>query len=134
MRARIQQEFALLQQHYSGVEHKEHAGEDWFKLARYPFPTGWQIGETSIETASIIFKIGAAYPGGEPYAFLAPMGLNFKGSPPINTTAAPAAPFEGLWLQFSWAPDGWSPADDVNKGSNLLIWARSFMHRLKEGA
>ena len=135
MRPRIAEELALLQECYPDVEHKEHAGEDWFKLPRYLLPPGWRIGGEPIEMASVVFKVGAAYPMGEPYGFLAPAGINYKGSPPGNPGSSVAPPFEGSWQHFSWAPDGcWVPTADVRKGSNLLVWARSFMQRLKEGA
>ena len=134
MRARIEQELSLLRRHYPEIEHKEHAGEDWFRIPRYPFPPGWRINETAITEAPVVFKIVATYPTGEPYGFAAPAGINFKGQPPSNPGSAVASPFEGSWQHFSWAPDGWAPTSDVRKGSNLLVWARSFGHRLKEGA
>ena len=134
MRARIEQELSLLRRHYPEIEHKEHAGEDWFRISRYPFPSDWRINETSITEAPIVFKIVATYPTGEPYGFAAPAGINFKGQPPSNPGSAVAPPFEGSWQHFSWAPDGWAPTSDVRKGSNLLVWVSSFGHRLKEGA
>lgn len=134
MRPRIAEELALLRERHEGVDHKEQAGEDWFKIPRYPFPPGWRIGNEPIEHAPIVFKIGAAYPTGEPYGFLAPAGINYKGSPPGNPGSSVAPPFEGSWQHFSWAPDGWAPTTEVRKGSNLLAWVRSFTHRLKEGA
>lgn len=135
VRTRIQQELELLRQHYLDVEHKEHGGEDWFRLPCYPFPSGWHIGAAPIETAPIVFKIGAAYPSGEPYGFAAPAGVNFNGNSPDNPGSPIAPPFDGPWQHFSWAPDGcWTPTSDVRKGSSLLVWVRSFAQRLKEGA
>lgn len=133
MRTRIKDELALLRKQYPEIEHKEHAGEDWFRIPRYHFPPGWRIGEDSINTTSISFKVSAAYPGSEPYAFLTPEDINFKGSQPNNTSAPVTTPFEGTWRQFSWAPDGWVPASEVRNGQNLLIWVRSFAKRLKDG-
>ena len=134
MRARIEQELALLRQHYPDIEHKEHGGEDWFRLPRYPFPAGWRINDAAISETSIVFKIVAAYPTGEPYGFGASAGINFNGTPPNNTGSAVASPFEGAWQHFSWAPDGWTPTSEVRKGSNLVSWVRSFAERLGEGA
>lgn len=134
MRARIEQEFALLRQYYPEIEHKEHAGEDWFRLPCYPFPPGWRIGSKEITETPVVFKIVAAYPTGEPYGFAAPAGINFKGKPPQNTGSVVNYPFDGEWQHFSWAPDDWAPTGDPKKGSNLLTWVRSFAHRLKEGA
>ena len=133
MRIRIEQELALLRQHFPEIEHKEHAGEDWFRLPNYPFPPGWCIGLDAITKAPIAFKIVAAYPIGEPYGFAAPAGINFSGKTPENTGSQLRYPFDGEWQHFSWAPDGWAPTGDPKKGSNLLIWVRSFAHRLGEG-
>lgn len=133
MRARIEQELALLQKFYPDIEHRERDGEDWFRLPRYPFPPGWQIGSEPVEAEAIVFKIVAAYPTGEPYAFAARAGITFKGAPPNNASSGVATPFEGSWQQFSWAPDGWTPTADPAVGSNLLAWVRSFAERLKGG-
>jgi len=135
MRARIEQELALLREHYPDVEHKELDGEDWFRLPRYGFPPGWQVGQTAIEESEIAFQVKADYPGAPPYGFLVPTNLNFKGAAPTNTGAPPKQPpFAGNWLHFSWSVDDWSAKADGRKGSNLLAWSRSFSQRLKEGA
>jgi hypothetical protein len=134
MRARIEQELALLRKYYPDVEHREHGGEDWFRIPLYPFPAGWQIGEVPIEKDQLAFKIVATYPIGEPYGFAAPAGINFKGTPPNNAGSAVSTPFGNSWEQFSWSPDGWAPSSDPATGSNLLAWVRSFTQRLKEGA
>lgn len=134
MRARIEQELALLREYYPDIQHKEHAGDDWFLIPRYPFPAGWRVNKAEITEGQICFRIGAAYPSGEPYGFCGPAGVNFKGQAPQNTGSPVQPPFEGSWQHFSWAPKGWTPTADVRKGSNLLVWARSFVHRLGEGA
>lgn len=134
MRARIEQELTLLRERYPEIEHKEHAGEDWFRLPRYPFPAGWRINGDPVAEAAIVFKIVAAYPSGEPYGFAAPAGINFNGKPPTNAGSPVNYPFEGSWQHFSWAPDGWAPTSDARNGSNLVAWVRSFTRRLEEGA
>jgi hypothetical protein len=135
MRPRIEQEFALLREHYSDVEHQEHGGEDWFRLPTYPFPVGWQLASAPVTSAPVVFRLGIAYPSGEPYGFYTPAGINFSGSAPTNPGSGANPPFTGSWQHFSWAPDGsWAPTADVRRGSNLLTWARSFGQRLREGA
>jgi len=135
MRLRIEQELALLRRHYPDIEHLEHAGEDWFHLPRYAFPSGWRLYLDPIEFAPVAFRVGAGYPTTEPYAFCAPVGINYLGATPGNSGAASAVPFGGTWQQFSWAPDAsWAPTHHVHTGSNLLAWVRSFACRLKEGA
>jgi hypothetical protein len=135
MRPRIEQEIALLQQHYPEIHYLEHAGEDWFRIPRYPFPAGWRIGADAIDSAPIAFRINAGYPTAEPYGFLAPAGINYAGAPPGNPGGAVTVPFPGEWQHFSWAPDAsWAPTHEVRTGSNLLLWVRSFGQRLREGA
>jgi hypothetical protein len=135
MRPRIEQELALLRQYYADIEHLEASGEDWFKIPRYPFPPGWRIGNDPIVTAPVVFKVTAAHPGAEPYAFLTPAGINFNGMSPNSAGPSNTPPFTGSWHQFSWSPDStWAPTNDVHRGSNLLVWVRSFLQRLKEGA
>lgn len=134
MRPRIEKEFELLCRHYPGVEHKEVEGEDWFMLPSYPFPPGWFLNNAPITNAPVVFKVTAAHPGAEPYAFMTPAGVTFKGTAPNNASAAACPAFPGAWIQFSWSPDGtWTPTANIEKGSNLYIWVRSFAKRLAEG-
>jgi len=134
MRPRIEAELALLREQYGTVDHKEVGGEDWFRLPAYPLPPGWCLGSDPVDRVPIVFKVTATYPGTAPYAFLAPAGLNFNGDTPANTSASARAPFEGAWMQFSWAHDGsWVATSDPHSGSNLLAWARSFRQRFQGG-
>lgn len=134
MRPRIQQEFAQLRDAYGDVEHVEQGGEDWFLLPRYGAPHGTRVGEEEVETIPLAFRVKPNYPAGAPYAFLVPRDITLSGSAPRNASAAPSAPFPGAWLQVSWQPVRWEPTNDVRKGSNLLVWCRSFATRLEEGA
>lgn len=134
MRARIEQELALLRRQYPDVQHQEHAGADWFLLPRYPFPPGWCVNNEAIRQAPVCFRIVATYPTGEPYGFCGPAGINFKGKSPGNPGSPVDPPFEGGWQHFSWAPEDWAPTGDALKGSNLVVWVRSFGIRLREGA
>lgn len=135
MRFRIEQELALLAEHFPGVEYKEHAGDDWFRLPAFPVPTGWQIRDKSVETVPIVFKVGPPYPSSDPYGFYTLAGINFQGCVPGNPGSGAQPPFEGDWQHFSWAPDGsWLATAEVRKGSNLLAWARGFAQRFREGA
>lgn len=135
MRRRIEQEFALLREAYGDVEHAEAEGEDWFRLPRYRLSAGWQIGETAVDVVPVVFLIKGDYPGSKPYGFLAPAGLNFKGTVPTNTGGVPKTPpFPGQWMHFSWDAENWAATAEVRKGSNLLAWCRSFAERFKDGA
>ena len=104
-------------------------------MPNYRLPPGWRIHEAAVEAAELSFKGRAAYPTGEPYAFLLPGGINFNGQTPANASPGSGVPFPGDWMQFSWSPEaGWNPAANAEDGSNLLAWIRSFSQRLKEGA
>jgi hypothetical protein len=134
MRARIEQELALLRQHYGAVDHAEAAGDDWFRLPCYRLSQGWRIGEREVAEVPIAFLVTAAHPGTAPYGFLAPANMNFKGAAPANTGSPPKTPpFAGDWMHFSWSVENWMATNDVCKGSNLLAWCRGFAERFKEG-
>lgn len=134
MRPRIAQELALLRRTFGDVEHVELDGNDWFRIAKYLFPTGWTIDGDPVDQAPIVFMANASYPTGEPYGFWTPANLQFGGAVPINTTVTENAAFGGNWTQFSWAPDGtWCTSSILSGGSNLNDWARSFLIRLLEG-
>jgi hypothetical protein len=133
MRPRIEQELVLLHQFLPEVEHLELPNEDWFLLPQYKVPVGWRIGDAAIAESRICFPIGSGYPSAHPYGFLMPLGINFQGTSPGNSGSSSTPPFEGGWHHFSWSPDGWFPHSDVSKGSNLMMWIRSFTNRLKEG-
>lgn len=130
---RIEGEMLLLRQQFPEIEHIHEGGEDWFRIKDYPVPDGWQRGALAVAVVTVIFKITAAYPSGQPYGFLTPADFNFKGTTPNNTSAGVNTPFGTNMLQFSWQPEEWKPAHVLVNGSNLLAWARSFTRRLKEG-
>ena len=134
MRARIEQELALLRRRYAGAEHAAVDGEDWFKLPCYPLPHGWRIGGSAVEAVPTAFLIKGDYPCTAPYGFLTRASLNFNGNAPTNAGAPPKQPpFLGDWMHFSWSVEIWLAVSDIYKGSNLLAWARSFAVRLNEG-
>ena len=135
MRARMKVEFARLREVYGEVEHAEAGGEDWFKIPSYPLPEGWMVSDQSSATVPIVFLVKADYPGGSPYGFLTPVGLNFQGAAPNNTGEAPGpVPFEGDWIFFSWHCEDWPGCNELRQGPDLVSWCRSFKRRLSEGA
>lgn len=133
MRPRIEQELTPLRQVHPDLEHIAKELADWFLLPAFGMPPGWCIGENEITHARLCFSVNAGYPSAQPYGFLLPQGINFRGMKPKDTTASTTPPFPGAWQQFSWQPETWFPTSDVRKGSNLLVWVRSFAVRLKEG-
>jgi hypothetical protein len=134
VRQRISEELSLLRETFGDVDHEEADGNDWFRIARYSFPSGWSQGDEPITEAEVIFNANASYPTGDPYSFWTPPNLKFNAQAPNNATEVETTPFGGKRLQFSWAPDGtWAPGLTVKGGSNLADWARSFTKRLMEG-
>ena len=127
VRERIAQELALLRRYYGGdVEYVE-AG-DWVLLPRYPVPP-----PCSPSPAPISFNLRPGYPGIEPYGFYARADLQFNRQRYNPASAQSNPPFDGQWIFFSWAPEGWVGTADAMTGSNLWGWARSFASRLREG-
>ncbi|MGH7412197.1 MAG: E2/UBC family protein [Candidatus Methylomirabilis sp.] len=130
MQERIEQELALLRQHYPKLEYLP-AGK-WVRIPSYPLPADWNRSATDVA-----FQIPEAYPGTPPYGIYVPAGILFNAARPNNYTepANTQPPFGGTWGIFSWAPeDGqWRPGATVTSGSNLLNWVRGFAHRFREG-
>lgn len=130
MQQRIEQEIALLQGRYAGVEYLPEG--QWVRIPDYPLSPEWSRSVTDVA-----FQIHIAHPGTPPYGIYVPVGLTFKGQRPDNYVepATTQPPFGGTWGIFSWAPaDGeWRPAADPQAGSNLLNWALGFAARFREG-
>lgn len=134
MRARIAEELALARKWYPDIKHVGHAGEDWFLLPQYACPMEWAIDGEPVSQLAIAFRLSASYPQTEPYGFATANGITFRGVVPENAGASLPAPFEGEWRLFSWAPEAWSSTAQIEKGSNLLAWIRSFATRFGQGA
>ena len=127
---RIGAEVALLQRAFPGVEHRE----SWIRIPGVTLPAGWMPGEVDVA-----FQISDAFPGAPPYGIFVPAGLRFNGTVPQNYTepASTQPPFGGVWGIFSWSVADeaeWRPTASVEKGVNLLHWARGFGQRFAEGA
>jgi hypothetical protein len=134
MRPRISEELALLRETFGEVDHEEADGNDWFRINRYQFPSGWTKNGEPITVDEILFNAQTSYPTGDPYGFWTPTGLMFNGESPQNASEVDNTVFGGRRLQFSWAPDGtWRPGSTIKDGSNLTDWAKSFAKRLAEG-
>jgi hypothetical protein len=136
MTSRVEQEVALLGQHWPALEYAENASGHWVRLPSYPVPPGWTKREVEVA-----FRIpGDA--GTQPYGFYVRPALLVKigdgTSQPGNYTnpASELPPFgDGQWAMFSWSPlNGWHPQDEVAKGDNMTHFARSFADRLKEAS
>lgn len=132
MNERIEKELALLRLFYREVEYIENG--QWVLIKNYPLPPGllWDC-----LTTDVCFQIMTSYPGASPYGFYVPAGIKYGDSSPRNNYTEPASnrpPFAGTWGFFSWQQDsGWFPTADLQAGSNLLNFVRTFKDRFIEG-
>lgn len=130
MRERIEQELALLRQHYAEVDFVPEGM--WIRISPVRTGPGW-----GMDPVSVAFQVPTGFPGAPPYGFYVPVGLTHNGNPPQSYNNQPPTrpPFEGEWGMFSWAHDaGWRATSDIVTGSNLFNWSLSFRDRFREGA
>jgi len=128
MLPRIAAELALLRKHYAKVDHVEANGLHWFHVEELRTPPDW-----SPAAVPAVFSVTQGYPGAEPYGFFVPSDLRRNDAAPADNQAPNPPPFNGSWRFLSWQPVGWRATGDLNSGSNLWGWVRSFVERLREG-
>ena len=131
MTKRIDEELALLRQHYPDLEYQPDG--QWVRIPGYEIRTaGWSPSPTEVA-----FQVPTAYPGTPPYGFYVPAGIRYNGDTPTNykEPAPSGPPFEVSWGIFSWQPqqDHWRPTASVTAGVNLLTWVRGFAKRFSDG-
>ena len=129
MTQRVRDELALLRNRFPGMVFLEDGL--WCRLPGYVVP-----GEHWVEeTTDVAFRIPAAIPGQDPYAFWVAGGLTPReaGTAIGNYTFPTPTGFGGDWGQFSWAPNGWHPGAIAESGDNMVRWVGTFAHRLLEG-
>lgn len=131
MNARMTEELALLRQHYEKVEYSTDNAMHWFRVQSLNTPD--EPGQWSPPRIPVVFAVTEGYPGIPPYGFFVPGGLNLNGKPPSESSAPHQLPFEGEWRFLSWASESWCATADVQSGSNLWGYVRTFIHRLREG-
>lgn len=128
---RINQELELLRLYFPEVEYVE-AGQ-WVLIRKYPTPDrhSWDP-----KNPDVCFQIPIGYPGTPPDWFHVTAGITCNGQKPGSYTepANHTPPFPGKWGSFSWHMElNWRPTADINSGSNLLNFARTFTDRFQEG-
>jgi hypothetical protein len=126
--SRLTEELALLRSNYSAVDYLEANSLHWFQVQDFRMPDA-----CSPNIVPVVFSVTQGYPGGEPYGFFVPRNMTVGGSAPGEAGPPHPPPFSGDWRFLSWSPVGWKPTADIQSGSNLWGWVRSFVQRLREG-
>jgi hypothetical protein len=127
--SRLDEEIALVRTAYP--ELVLHEDSLWALIREYPVPDGiW-----TAPMAEVAFQFPPNLPGQQPYGFWIRPGLGLLGGGVINNYTYPVTtPFGDGFGQFSWAPEIWAPKADVQAGTNMLDFVRSFSRRLEQGS
>ncbi len=129
MEDRIKQELDLLKKYYPDIKYSEQGR--WVFIPKYILSSDLRWNEKEID---ICFQIPIGYPGDPPYGFYIPAHLKCDDQPPLNASVpSNKPPFDGTWIILSWQKDNWFPTADIQTGSNLLNFTRTFIHRFQEG-
>jgi hypothetical protein len=124
---RIEQELALLRTSYPDLEWR--SDTFWVRIPSYAVPSGHWV-QAEVEVACRI----PPTVGEQPYAFFVRPGLIALDERQVQNYAYPTSNCFGEgWGQFSWAPEAWTPHDEITRGSNMLNFVRSFADRFREG-
>lgn len=131
MNDRISKELDLLRKFFPKLEYVEDG--QWVLIKDFTIPHNVQWNCQSINTC---FQIPLGYPGTPPDGFYVPSGTNYKGDCPGNykEPAANSPPFLDNWGFLSWHKEaGWKATSDLQSGSNLLNFVRTFTDRFAQG-
>ncbi|MFH1882188.1 MAG: E2/UBC family protein [Planctomycetota bacterium] len=126
MEERIAAEIKLLKTRYPNVQHGQ--GHAWVMIPDFVLPDGYNR-----KTTRLLFLILPSYPHAAPDNFYVDAGLKFgNGKPLTSYSEGSQVPIEGTWGCFSWHPEIWQPAAEIEKGDNLLTFMKAVNLRLRE--
>ncbi len=128
MSQRVLAERELLQLHYDRAEYHANGQLHWFLVNSIRTPAGW-----APDRIPVVFFVTQGYPGAQPYGLFVPQELTHQGKPPRENPPKHPPPFPGNWRFLSWSPTNWHATTDIQSGSNLWAWVRTFVRRLEEG-
>ena len=122
-------EVKLLRRKYKEIDHGPQY--DWIIVRNVAIPPGWNRLMTDV-----LLLLGPAYPNTPPDNFYVPTGLRLSnGHPPGGFTLGNFAFNCTNWDTFSWHHEaGWTPAANIEDGSNLLDVMREIERRLSEAS
>ena len=126
MQERLAQEIALLKAKYPNLEHGQNY--DWVIISDCPLPDGYNR-----KTTKLLFLIPVTYPHTAPDCFYVEPGLRLSnGNMPSNYNEQMTVSVGGSWGYFSWHPEIWQAAAEIEKGDNLLSFIKIVNVRLRE--
>lgn len=126
MQERVTQEIALLEGKYPSLQHGQN--DDWVMIPDFPLPAGYNL-----TTVKLMFLMPNTYPHTAPDCFYVEKGLRLtNGDMPSNYNEEQYVPIPGPWGYFSWHPEIWQAADEIQMGDNLLTFMKVVNMRLRE--
>jgi hypothetical protein len=126
LQERIIQEVALLKEKYPLLQHGQNY--DWLMIPDFVLPEGYNKPATNL-----MFLIPHTYPHTSPDCFYVETGLRLgNGNLPLNYNEHMDVPVGGSWGYFSWHPEIWQAASQIEEGDNLLSFIKAVKLRLRE--
>lgn len=129
MSERRQNEIQLLERVYPEVSHDD--AYSWIVVHKIPLGDGWNRNATDV-----LIVLEPGYPQTPPDNFYVPPGLTLSDGTQPGAFSKGGRKHAGMaWDQFSWhVENGWWPAADIEKGSNLLSFMQEVKRRLQEAS
>jgi len=124
MHDRVLKEIEIVRLKYRNLQYGEKL--DWMLITAYPLP----LGLYNKAQTKLLFLIPPGYPNtGPDNCFVeADVRLSNGGMPPSlnlgSQSSSGTAPIPGDWAWFSWHPQVWSPAVNIEDGDNLMTFLR----------
>ena len=123
----VTRQLELLRAQWPDLEYTQ-AGH-WVRIPDWKLSAGW-----SPSTVDVAFQIRETVEA-PPYAFYVnATTVTHNGAHPGNWSPGAQVCFPGMWSQFSWAPETWTPTANPELGPNMVAFVRSFALRFQEGA
>ena len=122
MHARVLNEIKLVQSQYVDLQYGDQL--DWVLIPRLVLAEG-RFNKTHTK---LLFRIPAGYPQTGPDNFFVDVDLRLRngsappGFNPNSQSSSGPAPIPGEWGWFSWHPNSWRPAAEIEGGDNLLVF------------